>query len=159
VTTRDEKRRAAVRNHEERIAAEEKRKADVEAARQGQEQKLRQAEQNWLTNASQTIRAGVLASSNGFAHQGCNYVIGGPDNTTPFSLGYRIVPSGRPTRTEAEFSFALRDGSVCPATTARGCEDFPSPVPVGDVTQDWVEDVADSVMTALLGGQRIRIPD
>ena len=46
-----------------------------------------------------------------------------------------------------------------PDTTAQGCEKFPGPVLVSEITQDWVEDVADSVMTAVLGGQRMRIPE
>jgi hypothetical protein len=41
-----------------------------------------------------------------------------------------------------------------PETTPQGCDKFPGPMPVGDVTQDWVEDVADCVMTAVQEASR-----
>jgi hypothetical protein len=46
---------------------------------------------------------------------------------------------------------------VHPETSALGCEKFPGYVPVGAVTQDWVEDVADSVVDAVLRGQKMGI--
>jgi hypothetical protein len=159
VTTRDEKRRAAVRDHEERNAAEQKLKADAAANQQAHERQMRQAQETWMTKATHTIRAGVQASNEAFARLGSRYVIGSADDSSPYSIAYKVVPSGRPMHIEASFSFILGGDTVCPETTAQGCDKFPSPVAVGDVTKDWVEDVADSVMDAALRGQRMRIPD
>jgi hypothetical protein len=159
VTTRDEKRKAAVLGHQERITAEQRRKADAAAALEAQKQTMRQAQDVWMAKAVPTIRAGVHASGEAFARLRSNYVIGGADDTSPFSTAYKVVPSGRPAQIEASFTFAFREGYVHPETTARGCEKFPGPVLVGDVTQDWVEDVADSVMTAVLNGQRMIVED
>jgi hypothetical protein len=107
VTTRDEKRRAAVREHEERIVAADKRKADAEAARLQEEQKIRRDRETWMTKAVHTIRAGVQASGEGFARQGCIYVAAPGYDTSPDSVPFRIVPSGRPAEIATEFSFAL----------------------------------------------------
>jgi hypothetical protein len=159
VTTRDEKRRAAVRDHERRNAVERKLKADAAASQQAHERQMRLAQETWMTRATPTIRAGVHASNEAFAHLGSKFVIGGANDTSPYSIAYKVVPSGRPTHIEASFSFILGGDTVCPETTAQGCDKFPGPVAVGDVTQDWVEDVADSVMDAVLRGQRMRIPD
>jgi hypothetical protein len=159
VTTRDERRKAAVHGYEERAAAEQKRKANVAATLEQKQQQMRQAENVWMTKAVPTIRAGVQASGEAFARLGSRYVIGGANDTSPYSIAYRVSPSGRPTQTEVTFIFAFAEGYVSPDTSARGCDKFPGSVPVDNVTQDWVEDVADSVMDAVLGGQRMRVED
>jgi hypothetical protein len=50
-------------------------------------------------------------------------------------------------------------GWVRSNTSARGCDPFPDHVLVDDVTEDWATSVADTVMIAVLRGQRMRIED
>jgi hypothetical protein len=159
VTTRDEKRKAAVHGYQERIAAEQNRKAEATAALEEQQQRMRQAQDIWMTKAIHTIRTGVQASRDAFARLGSRYVVGNGDDSSPYSIAYRIVPSGRPTETVASFSFIYSDGYVNPETSAQGCDKFPGSMLVGEVTQDWVEDVADSAMEAVLNGQRMRVEE
>jgi hypothetical protein len=159
VATRDEKRDAVIRTHQNRMDAERKRKADAAAGQEERAKKLREDRQVWAANAIPTIGAGAGASADAFARRGSPYVIlSGPD-VSPDSVTYKVCPSGRPSHIEASFTFELRDGYVYPESTARGCDKFPGAVLVGDVTRDWVEDVADSVMTAVLGGHQMSIPD
>jgi hypothetical protein len=159
VTTRDERRDAAVLAHQNRNDAERKRKAELAASHEERAKKVREDRQVWTADAIPKIGAGAVAAAGAFARRGSTYVILPAPDVSPDSVTYKVCPSGKPSHIEASFTLELRDGHVYPHTTARGCDKFPDAVLVSEVTQDWVEDVADSVMTAVLGGQRMSIPD
>jgi hypothetical protein len=75
------------------------------------------------------------------------------------AVSYEIRPSGS-LEVVATATFAMgANGTVHPDTSARGCDPFPAPVQVADVEEAWARKVTDIFMFAVLGGQRIPIPD
>lgn len=156
----DNPRRAAVRRHSENLERAAKQAAQEQAARDESDKKWQQDRTEWATATRQAITLGVEKSSTEFRNERCPYVIV-ERGTTHVSVSYDVVPIQRSRMPPpASFSFVLKkDGQVHPETTAKGCEDFLAPISVRSATADWAEKVADSVMTAVLGGQRMRIPD
>ncbi|WP_316202827.1 MULTISPECIES: hypothetical protein [unclassified Bradyrhizobium] len=156
----DNPRRAAVRRHNEGLERAAKQTAQQQAARDEREKKWQQDRTEWVTAARQAITLGVEKSNNEFRTEECPYVIA-ERGDTHVSVSYHIVPIQRSRMPPpASFSFVLKnDGNVHPETTANGCEDFPAPIAVRSVTAEWAEKVSDCVMNAVLGGQRMRIPD
>jgi hypothetical protein len=153
----DDARKAAVLASKERLAAEARAKAELEAAERDTTKVLEQNRERWPSMVYDVVHRGVMASAEGFARQGSDYVI--PPRPNPgkgTAVTYEIRPSGS-LNAVATLTFdmdANTDGTVRPSTSAGGCEPFPAPVRLADVTSEWAEQVTDVVMIAVLRGQR-----
>jgi hypothetical protein len=149
----DEARRAAVLASKERKAAEALAKQEREAAKQAKAKVLEQNRQQWPSVVYDVIHRGVMASSDGFARHGSDYVIlprpkPGRDNDAI----YQIHPSGNPTKIVATLTFAMdadADGTVRMRTSVGGCV-LPASVRLADVTSEWAERATDAVLDAVL---------
>jgi hypothetical protein len=155
----DDARKAAIRGFQDREASEQRVKVDQQAIQQANARRHEQHMLSWATSAHQSIHHGVTAANDAFLGDGSPYVLSSAPDTSISAVSYEVRRSGS-LRVEATLTFALdAEGFVRPDTSARGCEDFPDPMAVGEVTAAWAEDVAEVVLIAVLGGQQMRIPD
>jgi hypothetical protein len=155
----DDARKTAIRGFQDREASAQRSKADKQAIQQANARRQDQHLLSWANSAYQTIYHGVMAANDASLRDGSPYVLSSAPDTSISAVSYEVRRSGS-LKVEATLTFALdADGFVRPDTSARGCEEFPEPMAVGEVTAGWAEDVAQLVLIAVLGGQRMRIPD
>jgi hypothetical protein len=139
------------------------RQCEAEATRASSEQaRAEQAEARrqeayltaWSTQAFVAISMGVGQLSDDFARRGSPFIIRQiPDRRAGVAV-FEVHRSGDLNR-EAALEFVLRpDGLVRAETDARGAE-LPHDIAVDAVTPQWAEQVAEQVMFAVLGGQRM----
>jgi len=143
------------------------RQREAEAGRISSEQARAEQEQSrryeasltaWSTRAFNAISMGVTQVSNDFAHRGSPFIIRKRPDGRPAIAGFEVHRSGSLDR-EAALTFVLNpDGLVRAETDARGAK-LPDGIAVGAVTPQWAEQAAEQVMFAVLGGQRLTVPN
>jgi hypothetical protein len=143
------------------------RQREAEAARdlsdrtRNEQERARQQTANltaWATLAFPAISTGVTQANDDFARRGSPFLVRQTPDGRPGFATYEIHQSGN-LRREAALVFELHsDGIVRAGTDARGA-DFPAGVAVNSVTHQWAEQAAEKVIIAVLGGQRMPVPD
>src|ERR1700730_3954169 len=150
----DEARKAAIRGFQDREASEQRAKADRQAIQEANARRQNQHLLSWATSAYQTVNHGVMAANDAYAQDGSPYVLSSTPDTSTSAVSHEVRRSGS-LKVEATLTFAMdAEGFVRPDTSARGCEEFPEPMAVAEVTAEWAKEVAEVVLKAVLGGQR-----
>jgi hypothetical protein len=140
-----DRRDVAINEHREREAPVPETLADQE------QQRTREQPRAWINLAFPAICHTVTAVGADFARRGSSLLfvaVPGGDNAVHFEIrrNGNLAPVAH-----LQFDMA-DDGQVHAATDAAGVAP-PHPVPVGEVSSGWVEQVAEQVMIAALGDQ------
>lgn len=126
------------------------REHEIEAlTRAGERERQRREDlARWTSASLPTINQFVHRVSEDFVDRGSPFLLSSVSALVEGSAIFRVKTS-EGHRLIPKLQFDLADGQVTATSTVPGA-DLPSTVPLGDVTSEWVEHVAETVLIAML---------
>jgi hypothetical protein len=155
-----DRRGAAVKAFHNRQALEQRRASNQVQQRKDQAQRWRQSFHVWRMTTAPMIGRTVNEVGNDYVREGSPFLFRpAPQAVTEHAVLFEIRSSGG-LNSIAYLKFAMdADGRVVASTNALGVKHLPSSAPLNEVTDHWVQQVADDAMIAALEGNRMSIPD
>jgi hypothetical protein len=146
-------RGAAVKAFHDRQALEQRRASNQVQLRQDQAQRWRQSFDVWRMTTAPMIGRAVNEVGNDYAREGSPFLFRPvPQAATEYAVLFKIRRSGE-LNSIAYLKFTMdADGRVVASTNALGVKHLPSSAPLNEVTDHWVQQVADDAMIAVLEG-------
>jgi hypothetical protein len=158
MTEKVNRRDAAISAYVQREADAARAASDRARAEQEQAHQQQTNLSTWQNRALVAIATGVIQTSDDFARRGSPFIIRRRPDCPLGTAAFEVHRSGS-LHQEAELLFALQPGGSVRAETNATGADLPVGIAVDAVTPEWAEQAAEQVLFAVLGGQRIPIPE